>query len=113
MSAEITTLRNRKVSHPPPAQAPDICPCQAKFKTSHNKLASWLTQLGSLSRLFAKTMLQGVSAAKTEVKRLLTQVRSQKLVETFGDKLDGLLAAVGAPPKSSSTGASPLLPCLL
>ena len=39
-------------------------------------------------------MIQRVSSAETKIKRLLSQVRPQPPASTFGDELDGLLAAV-------------------
>ena len=42
-------------------------------------------------------MIQRVSTTELEIKRLLTHVRSHDPTQTFGDELDGLLAAAAAP----------------
>jgi hypothetical protein len=102
IGAEVTAIKNKKVSSPPPAPAPDLGPLKADIKASQDKVAASVTKLGNFSRLFAKTMLQRVSAAETEIKRLLTKVRPQKPAEPFVDELDGLLAAAGAPSQSTS-----------
>ena len=112
IGAEVTAIKDQKPipPPPPPPPAPDMGPFKAEIKASQAKLATSMTKLGSFSRLFAKTMLQRVSAAETEIKRLLMQVRPTPAAETFGDELDGLLAAAGSsqksPPPASSFSSS-------
>jgi hypothetical protein len=108
IGAEVTTIRDQKAILPPPPPAPDIGPFKAEVKDSQDKLAASMTKLGSFSRLFAKSMLARVSAAETEIKRLLLQVRSPPAADTFGDELDGLLAAAGGPPKRPPPAPSSL-----
>jgi hypothetical protein len=108
IGAEVTSIKDRKPPPPPPAPAPDMGPLKAEVKASQAKLVASMTKLGSFSRLFAKSMLQRVSAAETEIKRLLLQVRSPPATATLGDELDDLLAAAGgssrrAPPAPLST----------
>jgi hypothetical protein len=96
IGAEVTTLKDRKIIIPPPAAAPDLGPLRTELKEAQSKISTSVTKLGSFSRLFAKTMLKRVSDAELEIKRLMAHSRPQK-TDTFGDELDGLLAAAAAP----------------
>jgi hypothetical protein len=79
IGGEVTTIRDQ-TPIPPPPQAPDMGPFKAKVKASQDKLETTMTNLGTFSRLFAKSMLQRVSAAETKIKRLLLQVHSPPAV---------------------------------
>ena len=101
IGAEVSSLKDRKESPPPPAPVLDLGPIKAEVKAdikadlklAQAKLTASMTKIGSFSRTFAKLMLQRVSGAEEEIKRILQKVRSPLANDTIGDDLDGLLAA--------------------
>ena len=104
LGAEIANVKNIK---PAPVKVQDLGPIRAELRSSHDKITESVSSLGRFSKLFAKTMIQRVSTAEAEIKRLLTRSRPQSPTSTFGEELDGLLAAARGPQNRPPPAVAP------
>lgn len=103
MGAEIASVRNIK---PPPIKVQDLGPIRAELRASHDKVTESVSSLGRFSKLFAKSMIQRVTTAESEIKRLMS-ARLPIPASTFGDEFDGLLADAAGSSFRSQHSAAP------